>query len=131
MVDVSKFGPKDAKIIRENEGKTPYELLELGLSQKAYDRLISGEAKETVSKATEEETVETANATTSNVVKPSSVKIIEPKVTLTSPTEYRQQKAKAQSGTVKILNRRTGKVVTLSANAANRLLKNPKEYQLI
>ncbi len=34
------FSTKDAKIIRENEGKTPYDLLQLGLSQKGYERLL-------------------------------------------------------------------------------------------
>jgi hypothetical protein len=38
-IDLTQFGTRDAKIIRENEGKTPYELLELGLSNKAYQRL--------------------------------------------------------------------------------------------
>lgn len=34
-----KFSPKDAKIIRDNPGKSPDELLELGLSLKAFARL--------------------------------------------------------------------------------------------
>lgn len=40
-IDLTMFGTRDAKIIRENEGKTPYELLQLGLSHKAYTRLTS------------------------------------------------------------------------------------------
>lgn len=34
-----KFSPKDARIIRDNPGKNPDELLELGLSLKAFARL--------------------------------------------------------------------------------------------
>ncbi len=36
-----RFAPKDAKIIREHEGATPEQLLELGLSKKAYQRLLA------------------------------------------------------------------------------------------
>lgn len=38
-----RFAPKDAKIIRENEGATPDQLLELGLSSKAYHRLVDAD----------------------------------------------------------------------------------------
>lgn len=34
-----RFSPRDAKLIRDNPDKDPDELLELGLSQKAYSRL--------------------------------------------------------------------------------------------
>ncbi len=34
-----RFAPKDAKIIREHPELSPEELLELGISQKAYKRL--------------------------------------------------------------------------------------------
>lgn len=36
-----RFAPKDAKITREHEGNTPEQLLELGLSKKAYQRLLA------------------------------------------------------------------------------------------
>lgn len=36
-----KLAPKDAKIYRENPGKTPYELKELGLSNPAFERLMA------------------------------------------------------------------------------------------
>lgn len=45
-MDNKAYSPKDAKIIRDNEGKTPYELLELGLSQKAFTRLTSDLAEQ-------------------------------------------------------------------------------------
>lgn len=35
-----RFAPKDAKLIRENEGASPEQLLDLGLSPKAYQRLV-------------------------------------------------------------------------------------------
>lgn len=38
------LGNRDAKIMRENEGKTPYELLQLGLSKAAYERLLNDKA---------------------------------------------------------------------------------------
>lgn len=41
-MDLSKFGPKDKKIITDHPGAEPYTLLmEHGLTQKAYDRLVS------------------------------------------------------------------------------------------
>lgn len=41
-MDLSAFGPKDKKIIKDNEGVSPYDLLvKNGLSQKAYDKLIA------------------------------------------------------------------------------------------
>lgn len=36
-----KLAPRDAKIYRENPGKTPYELKELGLSNPAFERLMA------------------------------------------------------------------------------------------
>ena len=40
-IDLTLFGTRDAKLIRENPTKTPYELLQLGLSHKAYTRLTA------------------------------------------------------------------------------------------
>ena len=34
-----RFAPKDAKIIREHPDSSPEQLLEMGVSQKAYERL--------------------------------------------------------------------------------------------
>jgi len=45
-MDLSAYAPKDAKLIRDNEGKTAYELLNLGLSQKAYERLTENRESE-------------------------------------------------------------------------------------
>ena len=49
-----QYGNRDAKIIRENEGKTPYELLDLGLSKSAYERLMKKTEKPTVTEAVSE-----------------------------------------------------------------------------
>lgn len=40
-IDLNLYGTRDAKLIRENPNKTPYELLQLGLSHKAYTRLTA------------------------------------------------------------------------------------------
>lgn len=40
------LGNRDAKIMRENEGKTPYELLQLGLSKAAYERLLAAKTED-------------------------------------------------------------------------------------
>lgn len=37
---------KDKKIIEENPGKSPYELLQIGLSEQGYESLVAQEAKQ-------------------------------------------------------------------------------------
>jgi len=40
-MDLSKYSAKDAKIIKDNPGKTPFELARLGLSPRGFERLLS------------------------------------------------------------------------------------------
>ena len=44
MADEIRFAPKDAKIIKDNPGKSPYELKELGLSDPGFEKLMALES---------------------------------------------------------------------------------------
>ena len=146
MNELSGFAPRDAKVIRENEGKSIYELLQLGISQKAGDRLAEmGYGSD--SKKSEVEIIVDPKApmrdpghsseykplaatTDSNIVKPASVKQAS-KVQVTSPKEYKQQRIASKAGTVTVLNKRTGGKIQMSASSAQRLLKQPHLYTIV
>lgn len=135
-IDTGTFAPRDAKIIKENEAKTPYELLELGLSEKAYQRMISGdykEKKEEPSKETpKQETAQVVQEEKSNIVKPKSVQEVPTsKTKLTAPNVYKAQKVASNVGSVNVYNKRTGSTVKMSVSAANRLAKQPNIYQIL
>src|SRR4051812_5134390 len=42
-----RYAPRDAKIIKDNPGKSPYELQALGISDKAFEKLMSQPTTET------------------------------------------------------------------------------------
>lgn len=144
-IDLSNFRPKDAKIISENEGKEPYDLLELGLSQKAYERLISGDYKQLketeakaevqkdISKNTEiKPEIKPMQESKSNIVQPASIKEVPTsKTKLTAPNVYKAQKAASNVGSVSVYNKRTGRTTKMSVSAANRLTKQPNIYQIL
>lgn len=56
---------KDQRIIRDNPDKSPYELLQLGLSQKAYEELLAKD--QSASGKPPEETVDEVLAKSNNV----------------------------------------------------------------
>lgn len=140
MIELSGFAPRDAKIIKENEGKSVYELLQLGLSAKAGDRL-SAMNYDSESKTSDKEPEQKeeprakqpeplVTTVESNVVKPASVKQVS-KVQVTSPKEYKKQRISSQAGSVLVLNKRTGGKVRMSSNSAQRLLKQPHLYTIV
>lgn len=131
-MDNSKFAPRDQKIITENEGKTPYELLELGLSEKAYNRLLDIEATANTVKEPIAQKEEAKPAKQESEVVTPNVRAVEEKskVKHTAPEKYKAQKIAAGSDKVSVLNKRTGKVILMKASFAARLLKNPNEYSL-
>lgn len=146
MIDLKKFSPKDAKLINEHEGKSIYELLQLGISQKAGDRLAemgyNGNGVE-IKIDPNAEIVDKEHsspyvpqlpiaATESNVVKPVAIKPVDRvgKVVHTKPTGYKALPA-LDSDSVRMLNIKSGKTFIASGFAAKRLLKYPKEYKLL
>jgi len=130
-MDTQKFAPRDQKIITDNEGKSPYELLELGLSEKAYNRLLEIEANANTVKV-DAPKQESKVKQDSEVVKPNVRAVDEKsKVKHTAPEQYKAQKVAAGHDKVNVLNRRTGKVTTMKASFAARLIKNPNEYAIV
>lgn len=134
-IDLTTYGKRDAKLISENEGKNPYELKELGLSDKGFEHLLqdgyTGESStektelkaETpiVEKGKEEPKVE------SNVVKPVVTKVDDkkPMPKLTSPQSLKKQSL----GGVAVTNRKTGKTILMTDKAA-RILSNNKNFDI-
>jgi hypothetical protein len=146
MIDLTGFAPRDAKLIKDNEGKSIYDLLQLGLSPKAGDRLaeLNYDESQYSNKPVTIEVNENAPivdkqhsmpyvppAEQSNIVKPSSVKKVDSKTQLTMPKEYARQKVAGLTGSVRVHNKRTGKTNTMSASAAKRLMKNPHLYSIV
>lgn len=123
MHDLSMFAPKDAKIIRENEGKTAYELLAMGLSEKAFSRLEAGASTDKPEGPTETEAVQPSSIKKTGAANGDKIK-----VSHSTPAQYRQTSSLPEK--VRVLNLRTGAVITTNANYAKRLLKTPKSFKL-
>lgn len=126
-IDTSAFAPKDAKIIRENADKEVYELITLGLSEKASNRLLEGDYKE-IADAKEAVKVEkVSKEPPSNVVKPTVTPVNKPigKPILSKPNAI-------QSDTiVRVHNSRTGMVVNMSRAYAMRAMKKNSNLKLV
>lgn len=105
-METKKFSPKDTALIRRHPGASPDALLDLGLSKKAYTRLLGAQSS--------------INA------------IIEP-VSITSiPKEDNRQTPKTTPKTARLHNLRTGLIVTMSYKAATRLsAAYPNTYKLL
>jgi hypothetical protein len=105
-METKKFSPKDAALIRKHPGASPDALLDLGLSKKAYARLVA------------------AQSNTHTVIEPVSVTVI--------PQEADRQTAKTTPKIARLHNLRTGLIVTMSYKAATRLsAAYPNTYKLL
>ncbi len=105
-MDLKKFSPKDAKIIRDNPGRTADELLDLGLSQKATQRLKDA-----------------ASSTNVQVLQPVMVEA------LPSPKEKRYNPE--LKSIVRLMNMNTGRVVSIGHRTAERLIEAfPNQFKI-
>ena len=127
-VDTKDFQPKDAKIIRDNVDKSPYELLELGLSQKAYDRLAAGEYKtieavqeEPLQPAAVEKATKQHSASENAVIQPSKVESFE-EVVKGKPAAATSKNNDLRS-VVKIRDKQTGEVISTTQYFAQLAVK--------
>lgn len=126
-MDTKGFSPKDAKIIRENEGKSVYELTMLGLSSKAAERLnqaIEDTIPETPITSTEE-SFKKNDIAVNDTVAPITIekKHIQPAKPVL--TDYSPKK-----GSVKVFNANTGLTVSMSKGVADILTtKYPSIYK--
>lgn len=133
-IDIKTFSPKDAKVLRENKGVSPYELVSSGLlSEKAYKRLLEdpdidfGDPK----KEPKELVLEVEETPKQSVPKP-IIQEVAPrfKPVLSKPTTVKKVN-KAHKDSVWVLNKRTGKHILMARSSAQRLAKYPNEYTII
>lgn len=109
-MNTKKFSPKDARILKDNEGKTPDELLALGLSQRGYRRLL-------------EDSVE-VEQTNSTLLQPVSVQAVSLKPVPISPADMPKR--------INLHNKKSGRTVLMGYKAAAMLAdKYPHEFELI
>jgi hypothetical protein len=102
-MEAKKFSPKDAKLIRENPGKSPGELSSLGLSKSAYNKL-------------------TENTVTVAILEPVKVETL----------VQRLQAARTPNHVVRLLNKSTNVVVELGHRAANSVKKMcPDQFEIL
>lgn len=119
------FAPKDAKIIKQNSDKTPYELLALGISHKAYERLLEQEPTPTKEDNTTVDASMVEN--TEGKLQPTKVE----KVEYQKATDTKQiSKAVQNSSSVRVKNIETGKVISTSQYFAKILIRNGK-HQIV
>lgn len=143
-IDLTTYGKRDQKVIRENPGKDVYALKELGLTDRGFERLLSEGYDGSVSELTnklETEYIKTNSESNTKVSIPSAIEIIEPsnivkptvkKVdNLPKPLLSEPQRISAKGGNIRVQNLKTGKIVEMKPKAAQRLLKFHKEFQQV
>lgn len=132
------MGTRDAKIMRENEGKTPYELLQLGLSKAAYERLMNEKVEPTKTVVEEAPAPEPQiSASTESKLTPDVVEHIDhkPKKAAAQPRLGRtaDQLAKAKIGNRQVrLVGPTGIPQLVSEKQAQKMVaRNPSIYKIV
>ena len=109
-MNLKNFSPKDSRLIKDNEGKTPDELLTLGLSQRGYRRML-------------EEGIEVEQSA-SATLQPISVEAINLKPVALSAADRPKR--------VNLHNKKTGRVVLMGYKAAAMLVeKYPHEFEMV
>lgn len=109
-MNLKNYSPKDARLIRDNEGKTPDELLALGLSQRGYRRLLEDSIA--------------VQQTESNLLQPLSVEAVNLKAVAIPITALPKR--------INLHNRKSGRVVLMGYKAAAMLTeKYPNEFELV
>lgn len=109
-MNTKKFSPKDARLMKNNEGKTPDELLALGLSQRGYRRLL-------------EDGIE-IEQTNSVLLQPVSVQAVSLSPVSISPADIPKR--------INLYNKKSGSTVLMGYKAAAMLAeKYPNEFELV
>lgn len=108
-MNLKNYAPKDARLIKDNEGKTPDELLALGLSQRGYSRLL-------------EDSIEIAQSL-SATLQPLSVEALNLQAVNAAASQPRR---------VNLYNKKSGRAVLMGYKAAAMLAeKYPNEFELV
>lgn len=109
-MNLKKFSPRDARIIKDNEGKTPDELLALGLSQRGYRRILEDSVE-----------VEQSNSV---LLQPVSVEAVSLSPVPISPADMPRR--------INLYNKKSGRTMLMGYKAAAMLAeKYPNEFELI
>lgn len=109
-MNLKNFSPKDARLIKDNEGKTPDELLTLGLSQRGYRRLL-------------EDSID-VEQTVSATLQPISVEAVNLQAVVLQAIDTRKR--------VNLHNKKSGRVVLMGYKAAAMLAeKYPNEFEMV
>lgn len=126
-MDLEGFSNKDKGIITRHPDASPYELLEHGLSQKAYDRLIAQNEKQKVEKL--EGNKEQPESTSSeDSQKKSNVLAVSVEPFNPIPTEPKGRSIKkAKALSVLVRDKKSGRSFTMSAYNARLLNKGKFE----
>lgn len=115
-IDLNGYGPRDTKIIKDNPGKSIYELTLLGLSKKANEKL---------------QLVKVPVPQSEVKAQPVEVKQVPIATLPTKPKLEPLQSRATNTKGVKVLNHSTGLTQTLSEFAAKRLLKQGDKYSRV
>lgn len=113
---------KDQRIIKDNPDATPYELLELGLSEKKYDELMQSAGQ----------SVKDVEIIDAEPLPPPRVKAtITEQPARAIPTITVAVKANVDTGMAYLINTQSGKRTYMTFNSATRAAtKNPKKYKV-
>lgn len=122
---MSKLSAAGIKLMNANPDKTPYQLLELGLSQSDYEEMINERPKR--GRKPKEEPVKTEEPPMPEVIKPIKV---QPTSTIPKPKQPVQALYTHQNNTAVVLYK--GKQMTMNRKTAELMQnKYPKQYQII
>lgn len=130
MYTTEGFAPKDAKIIRENPDKSPYELMtDFGLSEKAYNRLLEQESVERAAPKVQAESQ--PNPKSSGAIQPEKVEKVKGKsanqpalssLPTQQPGVFQTVKIVGGSGVPQTMNRKM---------AEDMVRRYPNEFKII
>ena len=117
-MELEQFSPADRKKIQDNPDKSPYELLELGLSQKGFEKLLSFNEEERKKLEKQEE-----------ALKPEVIEELPEKPEPRKPRLSIPQ-ANQASGQLTVVGP-SGRPRPMAARLAIRLVKEDKRYKLV
>ncbi|MBS1771521.1 MAG: hypothetical protein JST82_01585 [Bacteroidetes bacterium] len=116
---LKNYSVKDSRIIQDNEGKSPDDLLELGLSQRGYRRMLEDSIDITQAKIEDTPAYETGA-----VLQPLKVEAINLQSVTAQYTDQRKS--------VTLHNKRSGRTLQMAYKAANLLAeKYPREFEIL
>jgi hypothetical protein len=135
-----RYAPRDAKIIKDNPGKSPYELQALGISDKAFEKLMSQPTTETeilsdpsLEDSSPVDEVQLSSSTTIDQIQPNipaqSIPLV-PKITTFERSKVATTGQKIGTNQV-LIKTPTGKVNPMGREFALKLVAQNSGYTII